>query len=54
MNAFQTEVLARLDRIEAALLAVVQAMAPDEDDEPGVTLDGEHLGGERDQGQSLG
>lgn len=54
----------RLARIEAdiaglkeqlsALLAAVEAEADDTSDTPTLTLDGERMGGERDQTQSLG
>lgn len=43
-----------LDRIEAKLDALIAALAEDEAEEPGRTLDGDLFGGERDQTQSLG
>ena len=43
-----------LDRIEAKLDALIAALAEDEPEKPGRTLDGDLFGGERDQTQSLG
>lgn len=56
------DVLASLARLEAMIGAVdakldalIQALADEEDDDPPqLTLDGDHAGGARDQGQSLG
>lgn len=56
------EILAALARLEAMVGAVdakldalIQALADeDDDDPPRLTLDGDHAGGARDQGQSLG
>ncbi len=46
--------MTQLDRIEAKLDALIMALSEDEqDDDPQFTLDGELLGGERDQGEML-
>lgn len=52
------ELRERLDRIEALLLVIVNALSDDQDDdgfdgEPQLSLDGELLLGERDQGSPL-
>lgn len=51
------ELRERLDRIEAMLLMVLEALSEDQDGgddgEPQLSLDGELLLGERDQGASL-
>lgn len=43
----------RLERIEQKLDILIAALAEDEGDEPGQTLDGDAAGGERDQSQGL-
>jgi len=47
----------QLDRIEAKLDALLEALASEEEEEVeplgGLTLDGEYEGGERDQNQPL-
>lgn len=46
--------MTQLDRIEAKLDALILALSDDEQgDEPQFTLDGELIGGERDQGEML-
>lgn len=49
------ELRERLDRIEALLLVIVNALSDDQGDhgEPSLSLDGELLLGERDQGALL-
>lgn len=49
------ELRERLDRIEALLLVIVNALSDDQDDdgEPQLSLDGELLLGERNQGAPL-
>ncbi len=49
------ELRERLDRIEALLLVIVNAMSDDQDDggEPRLSFDGEPLPVERDQGAPL-
>lgn len=47
------QVLAVLSRIESKLDALIAALADDEGESPGMTLDGDEFGGERDQTQSL-
>lgn len=49
------ELCARLERIEALLLVIVDALADDQDDgaEPQLSLDGDLLLGERDLGSPL-
>lgn len=48
------EVADRLARIEAKLDALLDALAEDEDEqEAGVDLDGNAVGGERDEGETL-
>ena len=49
------ELRARLERIEALLLVIVDALADDQDDngEPQLSLDGDLLLGERDHGSPL-
>lgn len=49
------ELRQRLDRIDALLLMLVESLAGDQDDEvqPELSLDGELLAGERDQGAPL-
>ena len=55
MNEFETHVRDSLHRIEMTLLAIVRAIAPEDDDEDvAVTFDGESAGAERQPGQSLG
>lgn len=44
-----------MQRVESKLDALIQSLADEEDDDPPqLTLDGDHAGGARDQGQSLG
>ena len=45
----------RFDRLENLLLVIVDALSADQDDdeEPQLTLDGDRLPGERDQGMPL-
>jgi hypothetical protein len=45
--------LAILMRIEAKLDILISALAEDDGDEPLLTLDGQPIGGERDQGSPL-
>lgn len=49
------ELRARLTRIEALLQVIVDALTADQDDEeePQLSLDGDRLPGERDQGMFL-
>lgn len=49
------ELRERLERIEALLLVIVNALSDDQGDdgEPILSLDGEQLPGERDQGALL-
>lgn len=49
------ELRARLERIEALLLVIVDTLADDQDDdsEPQLSLDGDLLLGERDLGSPL-
>ena len=45
---------AQLDRIEAKLDALLEALAEEEDEgEPELSLDGEYFGGARDKGLEL-
>lgn len=49
--------LTQLDRIEAKLDALLEALAveaEEQEEKPLLTLDGDEAGGERDQSQSLG
>ncbi len=48
------DVLDAVLRVERKLDVLIAAMGEDEDCKPGLTLDGEPAGGERDQSQSLG
>lgn len=49
------ELMRRFDRLENLLLLIVDALSADEDDEgePELSLDGDLLPGERDQGAPL-
>lgn len=49
------ELRERLDRIEALLLVIVNALSDDQGDdgEPSLSLDGDLLPGERDEGMPL-
>lgn len=48
------ELRERLDRIEALLLVIVNALSDDQDDDmPQLSLDGELMLGDRDQGAPL-
>lgn len=49
------ELMQRFDRLESLLLVIVDALSADQDDEeePQLSLDGDRLPGERDQGISL-
>lgn len=51
----RTELLQRFDRLESLLLVIVDALSADQDDEeePQLSLDGDRLPGERDQGMPL-
>ncbi len=48
------QILAALNRIEDMLRTLLNALADGEEEAPEATLDGELMGGERDQSQSLG
>lgn len=49
------ELIRRFDRLESLLLVIVDALSADQDDEeePQLSLDGEQLPRERDQGMPL-
>lgn len=49
------KLMQRFDRLESLLLVIVDALSADQDDEgePELSLDGDRLPGERDQGMPL-
>lgn len=49
------KLMQRFDRLESLLLVIVDALSADQDDEeePQLSLDGDRLPGERDQGMPL-
>lgn len=49
------ELMQRFDRLESLLMGIVDALSADQDDEeePQLSLDGDRLPGERDQGMPL-
>lgn len=49
------ELMQRFDRLESLLMVIVDALSGDQDDdeEPQLSLDGDRLPGERDQGMPL-
>lgn len=52
-EAASRKVASQLDRIEAKLDALIEALAEDDIPEPALTLDGQDVGGERDTNREL-